>query len=1132
MVVLHFIYTRQFLTFFSSISLGLAILASCTFGESFESYVAKGRAALEKKDPTSAIIQFKNAAQKKNDDAEVRYLLATAYIETGDFPSAEKELRQAKQLKFDPALTQVALSKALLGQAKHRELLDEIQPDPSYAPAPLAEILSLRGTAYLGIGQHADARSQFAKAQHIDPKSARAQLGEVQVLLAESNSAQAQVLNNQVLTKHPSFAPAWLIQGDLSRAQSQSDKALASYSKAIELEPSYFVAYVKLASLLVDTKQLAKAQAQIDLMKKMAPFHPLTQHLQAHVYYLQRNFRGAEEAIQNALKADGSYPPTLLLAGAIAQEKGAVEQGETYFSKVLGEYPNYVYARKLLATAQLKAGKIDNALTTLQPLVSLTSPQSDSLFLAGEAHMAKGEYAKASEYFSKAAALEPKNAMVRTSLGASWLASGDAERGLAELESASRLDPGQSKADVILIVNHLAKREFDQALKRIAELKKKEPANANVLNLEGQAYIAKKDMANARKIFEEVAKLQPNNVSAAINLAQLDIQEANPESARRRLEGVISQDQDNLQAMLGLAQLSLNGGREQEYVSWLNKAIKSHPQVLQPRSMLASFYLQKKEPQKALLVARDAQAANPDNPDILGFLGAIQFAVGETENALATMRMKPNMKIAHAILALNYLRDGESDKALKSAQFLQETQPRNPDGFTLAGVAYAQKKEYSKARAAFSKALALAPSDPGASRNLAVIAIQEGNVIEARALLQDVLAKHPGQTGVVIALADLDMQAGQGHLAEQRLTDALAKTPDALGLRYALGKIYITQRKAAQVLELTEKAPAHQANDPSILELRGAAQLQMGKPALAVKSLEAATQARPNSASGYVQLALAYELLNDLPRANQALQAAVKVDPGSRPARFAQARLMVKNGKIEEAQALLKKLNTEDPNDSSVIELRGDLSMMQNRPKEAITLYKTALAKRETNFLTVRTAASQIKAADRDGGIATLQAWLKRFPEDFYVRNALAEALLGLAQPKEASVHLAKLAEQQPNNIVVINNLAWALLETGAIDSAWTQAQRAYKLAPEQPQVLDTYGMVLMRKGKFAEAREILQGASSKQPNDASIQIHLAQAFVAEGQPAKARQVLSDLLAQKNAFPQRSQADELLAKLK
>ncbi len=736
--------------------------------------------------------------------------------------------------------------------------------------------------------------------------------------------------------------------------------------------------------------------------------------------------------------------------------------------------------------------------------VLVNDPKSvKALALKGDIALARNDAKAAEAAYGSAVKLRPDFALYRIGLAIAQISTGKLAEAKTQLDTVLKTFPRDQTANYYRAVAAYQLKDYESATnhaERVLNEEAPEDLRSRILAAAANYGLDRTEAANKHiQIFlAKAPSYEPaRKLQAAIQLRMGKISEA-----AKSVKGVtsISENDANLLNAIGLA--AIQQGKADLGVELLQRTVQAHPDDALARGRLG--------------LARAAA-------------GEYQTGIEDLEQAL---RLNPNLDVAQAMLALNYLRVGDPDKALLSARRLQERQPRQPDGFTLAGLAHALKKEFPEAKAAFNKALTIQPGDPNASANLATLILQEGNRDQAHQLLEDVLKKHPEHVQTMLKLADIDLQAGKPSLAEKRLKEALVKYPAALALRLSLAKLYLAQRKPVMALELTDKIQGEQPSNPIVLELHGIAQLQTGHPDLAVISLEKAAKVAPNSPSSHFQLALAYEQLNNLARASQELQIAQKLAPNFGPTQFAQARLLAKSGKLDAAQTLLKQLATAYPDDPSVTELRGDLSLMQNRPQEAVALYKAALAKRESNFLAVRLAASQLRAGDRDGGFATLRGWLKRYPDDLYTHGALAEALLAVGQAREASGHFAKIVERQPSNVAAINNLAWSSLQMGAIDEALAQAQRAYKLAPEQPQVLDTYAMILLRKGKAQEATDQLRRALDHTPGDAGIRLHLAQALIVDGQTVKARQTLKDLLAQKSPFPQRQEAQELLGKLK
>lgn len=176
------------------------------------------------------------------------------------------------------------------------------------------------------------------------------------------------------------------------------------------------------------------------------------------------------------------------------------------------------------------------------------------LALAGEVYMQMNEYAKAQDFFEKAAALHPKSARMRTGLGLSRLAAGDVDAATADLENATQLDTSRNQADVLLVSTHLQRNQFDQALKAAQSLISKQLDSPVGHNLIAAACTpGKRDEKSARAALVKALAVQSTYVPAASNLAQLDLQRGDK---KRRDDGSKRSSQrtvKNVQAYITLA---------------------------------------------------------------------------------------------------------------------------------------------------------------------------------------------------------------------------------------------------------------------------------------------------------------------------------------------------------------------------------------------------------------------------------------------------------------------------------------------------------------------------------------------------------------------------------------------------
>ena len=247
------------------------------------------------------------------------------------------------------------------------------------------------------------------------------------------------------------------------------------------------------------------------------------------------------------------------------------------------------------------------------------------------------QYAKATQYFEKAAALDPQNAATRISLGKVRMATGDTDRAIADLEAAAALGAGGAQADIMLAISNLRRKEFDQALKTIAKLESM-PDNTMIVNLKAAAYMGKGDMAKARAQLERALKIDPAYFPAAANLAQLDLQAGNPAAARKRYEAVLEKDKNQVPAMLALADIvSRARGQEKEVLDWIKRAKAAHPVggACPGGNRALSAHRPDRKGARVRARAQDGAPGNPD-PDLV--VGQVLVAMGHTADAVAVFR--------------------------------------------------------------------------------------------------------------------------------------------------------------------------------------------------------------------------------------------------------------------------------------------------------------------------------------------------------------------------------------------------------------------------------------------------------------------------------------------------------------
>ena len=195
-------------------------LASCGRNDSPEQLVAEAAKYQQKGDRKAAIIQLKNALQKKPDDAEARFLLGAVYNETGEALSAEKEIRRAAELGMAKTRTAPQLAKSLMAQGQFQKALDELA---AAGPSQDANAEIIRGDAYSALNKQAESKAAYEQALKLAPDAPLALVGLAKIAYFNKDIDGATRMIDQAVSKNPQSTDALVAKAELLRAQNKND---------------------------------------------------------------------------------------------------------------------------------------------------------------------------------------------------------------------------------------------------------------------------------------------------------------------------------------------------------------------------------------------------------------------------------------------------------------------------------------------------------------------------------------------------------------------------------------------------------------------------------------------------------------------------------------------------------------------------------------------------------------------------------------------------------------------------------------------------------------------------------------------------------------------------------------------
>jgi putative PEP-CTERM system TPR-repeat lipoprotein len=877
------------------LSLGLltmSFLAACGSSDP-QTLVTSAKDYLAKKDDKAAVIQLKNALVKNPEMPEARYLLGKTLLETGDASGAEIELRKADALHYDPNKLTPTLAKALLETGQPQKVTALSTKDLTDAAA-LAELETSVGIAYAMQGDLTKARQFVDEALKTKPDYGPAMVAKARLDLAGKDVDGSMAMLDGALKTNPGDYEALTLKGNILNSQGQTDQAIAMYQKALQSKPDYVPASSALVTLYFRENKLDAAGKQIEAMKKAAPNNLQTAMLEAVYDFQKQDYTKARDIVEKIQRGIPNDPRILTLAGAIQMKLNSFLQAEDSFKRASSLSPGAVAPRRLLAELYLRNNMPAKALDEIEPLLKNADNDPGLLMIAGTAYLQTGNALLANDYFTRAAKLQPANKSIQVESALSQLALGQKDSGYATLEQVAGSDKG-TNADMVLIATAIRQKEYDRAMQAIDNLEKKMPNSPIPNALRGTAMMDKGDFSSARVYLQKALAIKPDYFPVVANLAAMDIREKKYDDAKARYEALLKIQPGNLQALLSLASLEQQtGGTSAQVEDLLTKAVKGNPKEPVARLALIKFYMNAKNPKKAVAVAQDAVTAIPDRPDLLDALSRAQFANGQSTDALATygrvIKAAPNSAASYlgladlqmatkqkdaAIQSLNksldikndflpaqeglisiYLKDKNYSSAMDIVRSIQKQLPAQAVGSVLEGDVHGAQQQWGAAATSYHMALAKqADSELAIKYHFALV--KAGKAKEADAFVNTWLSAHGSDDKFRLYMAQNALNSSNLGGAVSQYQAILKLEPNNIivlnNLAWAMG-----QMNNPQALGYAEQAYKLAPKQPQIMDTLAMLVAKQGDTTRAIGILRDALAITPDAHDIQLDLAKVY----------------------------------------------------------------------------------------------------------------------------------------------------------------------------------------------------------------------------------------------------------------------------------
>lgn len=813
-------------------------------------------------------------------------------------------------------------------------------------------------------------------------------------------------------------------------------------------------------------------------------------------------------------------------------------QSQGKFKELLTEVTPELAARSapLMAVrgdALLATNDTEGAKTAYEAALALQPANGAALTGLARLGLVKNDLPTAERHASEALAKDPSNPEVWMFRGGMLRGMNKPDEALAAFDKVLALRPRDRNANLEKAYIRINQGKFVEAQAEIAASRKAAPNSLMATYAQGLLDYTEGKHAAARESLQRVLKSAPEHMPSILLAGAVELNLDAPEQAQMHLRKYLENDPNNLHARKLMAQAQLKTAQPGDAVNTLAPMLdkSSDPQLL---ALAGEAHMQARDFAQATAYFEKAAQLAPDAAVVRTSLGLARLGQGDTARAISELERATELdpKSERALSALVQAEYGlkHFDKALAAVSRLEQIRGDDPQTYNLKATVMLGKGDLPGARAAFEKALQIKPAFFPAAANLAKLDLLENKPDAARKRFDTLLATDKKNFGAMAAIAELAMLQKRPEEATTWLEKAQAENPDTIPPVIKLGSHYLATKQEKKALALARKVQSANPANAELLDLLGQAQLANDDAQGALDSYSKLVNVVPKSAMAQMRLAAAHTRLKNDSAAADALKRAVALQPGLIQARVAQVELAMRRGRNDEALALARAVQVQEPKSPIGFLLEADLHNAQKKPALALAAYDKALAMSKSGALTIRTAELLKTMGKAKEAQARVAAYSRANPDDGAVRMYLAESHLMAKEYKPAAAILEDLVKRNPEHGAALNNLAWAYSQQKD-PRALATAEQAYKVAPNNAAVMDTLGWMLVEQGNTERGLPLLQKALAGTPASPEIRYHVAVGLHKSGDKNGARKELETLLAENRPFPQLEEARSLLKTL-
>ncbi|MFW6253801.1 MAG: tetratricopeptide repeat protein [Chitinivibrionales bacterium] len=958
-------------------------------------------------------------SMETKEDADVAYMIGKCYLETKDVDNAVTYLKKTTEQKPTMYEAGLDLARAYFGMGKYLVAASEygrvngkitFEAEDYYNQAVAYD---RSGKADKAIAAYKQAISAYGKATGSEAITARLKVGKN--LLATKNYSAAQKHFEFIEKADPNAATVndiYFLLADAYQGSNNSEKAISSLEKAIELDGNNIEAYARLADLYEKNNMESKAKQTYEKMMSLSPNDP-------KVYLILGQYNLKAKKYAEALE---------LLVKSNALEKNPVT----------------LESIAICASELQQWGKARDA---SESAIAMDPKRKDARIILYTVFKRDKNYPEMKKHLEVLIQSDPNNIEYLKDLATACDKTNDQEKLIQTDKKIIKLDKGNVESRHRLASHAMSQKNTDRAYELFKELSSLEPKNEEVFKNLYELARKKKEIPSAISYLRSYLKLNSRDAEAQRDLGDLLYERKELDGALEAYRQAIKLNPNIKGFYKRYAEIVIAKGQQDEVITALTGVIESGEADFGTYSTLGMMYHKKGQYDKSIDMYQKALQLEPQNTEALVALADAQAAGGDVSAAVITyeqsVMMNPNASEEYKSLGDLYVRQKNVSQAMGAYQ-----------------------KYLDKASS----------PDSEIAMKIATYNFNNKKYVEASKYFAMITGKKAADFNMLLMYGEALFKSEKYKKAIEIFDGLLSRNPKVSTKREIIGMLAEAYEKDGNTAKAVQTYKTYISlagvNDPEAAYKAAFLQEKSNKSS-AIQIYESNVKKYPNDYRNFLRLGLLYaEKKQTLTKAGPLLKKAASL-ADSLPSVWQDiAQVYGKLGKVdEELDAYMKYLKKDPQNLEANIRV-GTILMEREKYTDAMIYLETANTLSTNNVKVIEPLAlGYVKTNRMQEALGLLNAAKKLKPSDPDIRRQLYKVYMETGEKKKAIAEIEELIELKRDNKTLLL-YAQLLMEERKFKDAENAIEDIRATDPTNIDALMTLAMVQRARKKYDDAIE------------------------------------------------------------